>query len=134
MNSVTPRTLHSALARRWNSNATATATAAAASLFPSVHSVTPEDLLSRGSGKGKYYIYRNKTGNLPVYSDIRNAGSRVETQINRIHGDPLQLKVDLQQKLDFIPDKDWKVNLISNKIIIKGDYVSLVKKILSSVF
>lgn len=104
------------------------------SLFPSLNSITAQDLTTAEPVKGKYFIARSKTGNLPVYSEIKHSGSRIETHIRGVEGDPLQLKLDLQRKLDFIPSKDWRVNMTANKIIIKGNYVTLVKKILSNVF
>ncbi|GJJ12257.1 hypothetical protein Clacol_006498 [Clathrus columnatus] len=50
-----------------------------------------------------YALIRNSRGSLPVYSDIRNAGTRYQVQIRNILGDTSALLNDLRASL-FPPD------------------------------
>ncbi|KAI0736941.1 ribosomal protein L49/IMG2 [Fomitopsis betulina] len=46
-----------------------------------------------------YHVPRNARGSIPVYTDIRNAGSRHLTLIRNIEGDANALAQDLQSSL-----------------------------------
>ncbi|KAF9501256.1 hypothetical protein BDN71DRAFT_1380820 [Pleurotus eryngii] len=46
-----------------------------------------------------YSVPRNSRGSLPVYTDIRNAGTRHQTLIRNIDGDPNALVKDLTKAL-----------------------------------
>ncbi|CCK72069.1 mitochondrial 54S ribosomal protein mL49 KNAG_0I02850 [Huiozyma naganishii CBS 8797] len=104
-------------------------------LFPALNEVAQEDLITASDrfGKGTYFIERSETGNLPVYSDYKGGGNKVITEIRKIRGDAVQLRNDLQPLLPFIPLENWRVAMQSKKIIIKGDYVKQVKRVLSKV-
>ncbi|SMN20648.1 similar to Saccharomyces cerevisiae YCR071C IMG2 Mitochondrial ribosomal protein of the large subunit [Maudiozyma saulgeensis] len=105
-------------------------------LFPKLEDISVNDLISENIlfEKGRYFIARSKTGNLPVYSDTKGGGNKFVTEIRKIQGDVVQLRNDLQEQLPFIPEKNWKVLTQSRKIIIKGDAVKQVKGILTRTF
>ncbi|KAG5653265.1 hypothetical protein H0H81_001425 [Sphagnurus paluster] len=46
-----------------------------------------------------YFIPRNTRGNLPVYTDIRNGGTRYQVLVRNIDGNALALAKELSQKL-----------------------------------
>ncbi|KAJ9061865.1 54S ribosomal protein img2, mitochondrial [Entomophthora muscae] len=50
-----------------------------------------------------YFVRRTKFLSLPVYTEYRNAGTRLLTVIRRIQGDPQQLVADLQTSFP-----EWK--------------------------
>ena len=102
-------------------------------LFPKLSEISMNELVSETKpfGKGQYFVERSQTGNLPVYSDTKGGGNKFVTEIRRIQGDVIQLRNDLQEKLPYIPKKNWKVLTQSQKIIIKGDAVKQVKGILT---
>lgn len=105
-------------------------------LFPKLNEISINELVSETEpfGKGQYFVERSSTGNLPVYSDTKGGGNKFVTEIRRIQGDVIQLRNDLQEKLPYIPKKNWKVLTQSQKIIIKGDAVKQVKGILTKTF
>lgn len=104
-------------------------------VFPSVSEVRNDELVGHGSYTSKsYFVERSRVGNLPVYSDYRGGGNKVVTEIRRIRGNAVQLKKDLQAVLPHIPEKDWRVISQSNKIEIKGNYISELKSVLSEIF
>ncbi|CAB4254767.1 similar to Saccharomyces cerevisiae YCR071C IMG2 Mitochondrial ribosomal protein of the large subunit [Maudiozyma barnettii] len=105
-------------------------------LFPKLEDISMNELISEQIPfeKGKYFISRSKTGNLPVYSDTKGGGNKLITEIRKIQGDVIQLRNDLREQLPFIPEKNWKVLTQSRKIIIKGDAVKQVKGILTRTF
>lgn len=105
------------------------------SVFPRIQDVKPEELLgSEAFGKGKYYVSRSSTGNLPVYTDYKAGGNKVVTEIRKISGDIIQLRNDLQAELPQIPREAWRVIMQSKKIVIKGDAASSVKEVLQKKF
>lgn len=105
------------------------------SVFPRLQDVKPEELLgSESFGKGKYYVARSATGNLPVYTDYKAGGNKLVTEIRKISGDIIQLRNDLQAELPQFPKDTWKVVMQSKKIVIKGDAASSVKKVLQTKF
>lgn len=104
------------------------------SVFPRIQEVQASDLVGNNSfGKGKYYVQRSHTGNLPVYLDAKN-GTGVVTELRKIEGDVTKLRNDLQNNLPHIPKDNWKCVMQSNKIIIKGDFVRDVKSVLQTTF
>lgn len=104
------------------------------SVFPSINDVQIEQLVGASNfGKKTYFVERSTTGNLPVYLDYKN-GNQVKTEIRRIHGDPIQLRNDLQERLPHIPKDSWKIIMQSKKIVIKGNVVADVKEVLSTTF
>ena len=106
-------------------------------LFPKLEDVKQEDMTPLDNSvttRGKYFVGRSETGNLPVYTDYLGGGNKVVTEIKKIRGDPVQLKLDLQERLPFIDKKNWRVVPTSNKIVVKGNYCSEIKKVLSTTF
>ncbi|KAG0047523.1 54S ribosomal protein L49, mitochondrial [Gryganskiella cystojenkinii] len=102
-------------ARRLNAPVAAAAEAAASKSTPSVAAVT-ESVVSRPLPKA-YFIERTKSGQLPVYSEFRNAGSRALTIIRKIQGSALACKADLSETF---PGLEVRVNQRSNQVILKG--------------
>lgn len=106
-------------------------------LFPKLTDIKQEDMIPLDNSvttRGKYFVGRSETGNLPVYTDYLGGGNKVVTEIKKIRGDPVQLKIDLQERLPYIDPKDWRVVAASNKISVKGNYCSQIKRILSETF
>ena len=106
-------------------------------LFPRLEDVKQQDMAPLNNSvtiRGKYFVGRSETGNLPVYTEYLGGGNKVVTEIKKIRGDPVQLKIDLQERLPFIDKKNWRVVATSNKIVVKGNYCSEIKKVLSTTF
>lgn len=109
----------------------------AKSLFPKLEDVKQQDMTPLNNSvvnRGKYFVGRSETGNLPVYTEYLGGRNKVVTEIKKIRGDPVQLKIDLQERLPFIDKKYWRVVAVSNKIVVKGNYCSEIKKVLSTTF
>ncbi|KAG0302790.1 hypothetical protein BGZ97_002176 [Linnemannia gamsii] len=87
-------------------NSTATSTA------PAVSAATKTTTLPR-----TYFVERTKAGQLPVYSEFKNAGTRPLTIIRKIQGNATALKTDL---LVTYPNTEIRVNERSNQVILKG--------------
>ncbi|PFH50061.1 hypothetical protein AMATHDRAFT_125960, partial [Amanita thiersii Skay4041] len=74
-----------------------------------------------------YFVPRNTRGNLPVYTDIRNAGSRYITLIRNVDGNATSLAKDLAYSL-FEPNSPElqriKVDIVRGKhlVITGGDW------------
>ncbi|KAG0369575.1 hypothetical protein BGZ54_009551 [Gamsiella multidivaricata] len=64
-----------------------------------------------------YFVERTKSGQLPVYSEFKNAGSRPLTIIRKIQGNATALKTDI---LATYPEAEVRVNERSNQVILKG--------------
>ncbi|CAI4056805.1 mitochondrial 54S ribosomal protein mL49 SKDI_03G1300 [Saccharomyces kudriavzevii IFO 1802] len=104
-------------------------------IFPKLEDVDMNELIGNNNfGKGTYHVERSSTGNLPVYSAYRNGGNKTITEIRKIQGDIIQLRNDLQEHLHFIPKESWSIVMQSKKIIIKGNAVEAVKRILTKKF
>ncbi|KAL3228591.1 Large ribosomal subunit protein mL49 [Nakaseomyces bracarensis] len=104
-------------------------------LFPLASEVNQEDLVGHNDfGSKKYFVERSRVGNIPVYTDYRGGGNKIVTEIRKIQGNAVQLKKDLQAKLPEIPEKNWRVIPQSNKIEIKGHYISELRRILGETF
>lgn len=107
-------------------------------LFPKLEDITQEEIIPLDNSvtkrSGKYFVNRSETGNLPVFTDYLNGGNKVVTEIKKIRGDPVQLKLDLQERLPYIKAKDWRVVPMSNKIVVRGNYCSQIKRILAANF
>lgn len=122
---------------RFHSTAEAVDSTLAKVLFPKLEDVKQQDMTPLNNSvttRGKYFVGRSETGNLPVYTEYLGGGSKVVTEIKKIRGDPVQLKLDLQERLPFIDKKNWRVVATSNKIVVKGNYCSEIKKVLSTTF
>ncbi|CDF91351.1 ZYBA0S11-00848g1_1 [Zygosaccharomyces bailii CLIB 213] len=104
------------------------------SVFPRIQDIQINELVGNNSfGEGKYFVQRSTTGNLPVYLDVKNGGS-ITTEVRKVEGDVVKLRDDLQEQLPHIPKKSWKCILQSNKIVIKGDVVKDLKRVLAETF
>lgn len=106
-----------------------------APVFPRLEEVKMGELIGGSNfGQKTYHVERSSTGNLPVYSAYKNGGNKTITEIRKIQGDIIQLRNDLQEQLPFIPKESWSVVMQSKKIIIKGNAVEAVKRVLTKKF
>jgi len=75
--------------------------------------------------KYPYYVPRNSRGSLPVYSDIRNNGTRILVLIRNVEGNVEKLAEDVTQAL---LDKGspnvtgMKVVVKSRQLVLQGGY------------
>ncbi|KAK9474650.1 mitochondrial 54S ribosomal protein mL49 [Dipodascopsis tothii] len=83
--------------------------------------------------RNHYFVGRTKSGNLPVYFDVKHRSGGPTTTIRKVDGNALILKEDLKEALE-LDDSRIRVMPPSNKIEIKGDYVDVVKSVLGAVF
>ncbi|KAK7440190.1 hypothetical protein VKT23_017133 [Stygiomarasmius scandens] len=71
-----------------------------------------------------YFVPRNSNGSLPVYTDIRNAGTRYLVLLRNIDGDANALAKDLSQSLfksDSPETSKLKINVVRSKhLVISG--------------
>ncbi|GAA5873462.1 hypothetical protein JCM16303_001131 [Sporobolomyces ruberrimus] len=86
--------------------------------------------ISGGKSDSKYFIPRSQFGELPVYSDVRNGGTRVLTIIRKVHGDVSELQKDLEQFLH--PSTSSFTKPQTQQVVIKGDWVREVKEWLAT--
>lgn len=97
--------------------------------------MNPVDIVGHKSfGFGTYFVRRSVTGNLPVYTDFKAGGNKMVTEIRKIDGDIIQLRNDMQLDLPHIPKDSWKVVMQSKKIVVKGDFVRDLKRVLQKKF
>ncbi|KAK9768678.1 54S ribosomal protein IMG2, mitochondrial [Basidiobolus ranarum] len=73
----------------------------------------------------KYFVRRTAGKSLPVYSDIKNGGTRFLTLIRRAEGDLDKLRQDLIQ---VAPAESISINRRTSHIVFKGNYVREVRK------
>ncbi|RKP07228.1 ribosomal protein L49/IMG2, partial [Thamnocephalis sphaerospora] len=64
-----------------------------------------------------YFVHRTKSKVLPVYTDIRNGGTRHMTIIRRIEGDANVLAKELVVALN---EPAIKAKELNNHVIVKG--------------
>ncbi|KAJ1956432.1 hypothetical protein DL89DRAFT_268978 [Linderina pennispora] len=72
-----------------------------------------------------YFINRTRFQTLPVYTDIRNAGTRTLTLVRRIDGDVEALRKDLAAALE---DNTIEIRKVSRQIVIRGNRISEVRE------
>ena len=104
-------------------------------LFPKLEDVKQEAITPLNNSvttASKYFVSRSEIGNLLVYTNYQVVETKQLQKIRR--GDPVQLKLDLQERLHFIDKQDWRVAATTNKIVVKGNYYSEIKKVLSTTF
>ncbi|KAG6832695.1 hypothetical protein H0H92_012267 [Tricholoma furcatifolium] len=73
--------------------------------------------------KYPYFIPRNSRGNLPVYTDVRNGGTRYLILVRNIDGNPQVLASEISRKLfpKNSPEAErLKVEVDRTSIIIRG--------------
>ncbi|KAG0365278.1 hypothetical protein BGX24_004213 [Mortierella sp. AD032] len=79
--------------------------------------VTASTATTKSTLPRTYFVERTKAGQLPVYSEFKNAGTRPLTIIRKIQGNATALKTDL---LTTYPGAEIRVNERSNQVILKG--------------
>ncbi|THV07894.1 hypothetical protein K435DRAFT_709018 [Dendrothele bispora CBS 962.96] len=93
-------------------------------MFFSLVRTASAPLRTRPQASYPYFVPRNSNGSLPVYSDIRNAGTRHLVLLRNIDGDPNALAQDLSQSLfaSGTPESSkLKINVVRSKhLIISG--------------
>ncbi|GAA5838647.1 hypothetical protein JCM3766R1_001551 [Sporobolomyces carnicolor] len=83
---------------------------------------------AREEPEPKYFVPRSQFGELPVYSDVRNGGTRVLTVIRKVHGDVTELHKDLVTTFLGATTTDSFTKPQTQQIVIKGDWVREVKE------
>ncbi|ORY04815.1 hypothetical protein K493DRAFT_296788 [Basidiobolus meristosporus CBS 931.73] len=73
----------------------------------------------------KYFVKRTSGKSLPVYSDIKNGGTRFLTIVRRVEGDLDKLRQDLST---VAPSEYITINRRTSQIVVKGNYVREVRK------
>ncbi|TKA53289.1 hypothetical protein B0A53_04307 [Rhodotorula sp. CCFEE 5036] len=76
-----------------------------------------------------YFVPRTAGGELPVYTDIRNGGSRVYTIVRKTRGDLSALQRDLASYLTDVPSH---VKPAAGQIVLRGDWVRETKEWLAA--
>ncbi|BGP53279.1 hypothetical protein JCM8202_002604 [Rhodotorula sphaerocarpa] len=76
-----------------------------------------------------YFVPRTAGGELPVYSDIRNGGSRVTTIVRKTRGDLAALQRDLATYLTDVPSY---LKPSAGQIVLRGDWVRETKEWLAA--
>ncbi|GAA5991617.1 hypothetical protein JCM10908_005791 [Rhodotorula pacifica] len=76
-----------------------------------------------------YFVPRTAGGELPVYSDVRNGGSRVYTIVRKTRGDLNALQRDLASYLTDVPSH---VKPSAGQVILRGDWVRETKEWLAA--
>lgn len=79
----------------------------------------------------KYHVARSRGQNIPVYSDYKRGGNLHQTTVRKITGDLQALRNELKLHLD-VPDKDVKVNVLTNHVVVKGHHVPEVVEFLKA--
>lgn len=103
--------------------------------FPDIKSVDTKDIFGFSNfNKENYFVERTKSGNLPVYLETKGGGTKLITVILKISGNIINLRNELQECLPNIERDKWSVVMQSKKIILKGNHISEVKKVLSKTF
>ncbi|GAA5873986.1 hypothetical protein JCM3774_004059 [Rhodotorula dairenensis] len=121
------------LASTWSPRCYSTATSTATS--------TPTDADADASTSGlsstpphselapPYFVPRTAGGELPVYSDIRNGGSRVYTIVRKTRGNLAALQHDLASYLTDVPSH---VKPAAGQVVLRGDWVRETKEWLAA--
>jgi large subunit ribosomal protein L49 len=66
-----------------------------------------------------YHVSRTHTNNLPVYTDIKSGGTRLETRIQKVHGNSHALLKDVSNALSLADVKAY-VKLPGGHVIFAG--------------
>lgn len=93
--------------------------------IPATRSVmVASELLSGAQTSCPYFVPRNSRGNLPVYTDVRNGGSRYMVLVRNVEGNANMLVKDLQDTLfekESSEASRMKIELIRSKnLVITG--------------
>ncbi|KAF9116341.1 hypothetical protein BGX27_003334 [Mortierella sp. AM989] len=92
-------------------------TASTTATAPAAATSTANTLSTKPSLPKTYFVERTKSGQLPVYSEFKNAGSRPLTIIRKIEGNAAALRTDM---LATYPRVEVRVNERNNQVILKG--------------
>ncbi|KAG0024842.1 hypothetical protein BGZ80_003701 [Entomortierella chlamydospora] len=95
----------------------ATTTASSTASTAATATNTASSTATKPSLPRTYFVERTKSGQLPVYSEFKNAGSRPLTIIRKIQGNARALRTDL---LMIYPKADIRLNERNNQVILKG--------------
>lgn len=77
----------------------------------------------------QYHVSRTPSNNLPVYHDTRNGGTRRETIIRKISGDPAPLRDAIRDYLGVAEDRVW-VGKVTGHVYVKGHHKATVDRFL----
>ncbi|GAA5975832.1 hypothetical protein JCM5350_000747 [Sporobolomyces pararoseus] len=110
------------------SPSTSSTAAEQSTAFASATATSSASTTGEGAGEveSKYFVPRSQFGELPVYSDVRNGGTRVLTIIRKVHGDVSELHKDLSEFLQSSATSFVKPQ--SQQVVVKGDWVREVKE------
>ncbi|KAF9205542.1 hypothetical protein BGZ49_003876 [Haplosporangium sp. Z 27] len=110
-------------------SAPASTTSTATTAATSATSRTAKTSATEPSLPRTYFVERTKSGQLPVYSEFKNAGSRPLTIIRKIQGNAAALRTDL---LSTYPNADIRLNERCNQVILKGSVMDDVRQWLTA--
>ncbi|KAI8606493.1 mitochondrial large subunit ribosomal protein-domain-containing protein [Dissophora ornata] len=115
------------------SSTTTTTTSTAAAATSPTEAAAPKAPKTAKAAKPSlprtYFVERTNSGQLPVYSEFRNAGTRSLTIIRKIQGNATALKTDL---LITYPGAEVRVNERCNQVILKGMVMDDVRQWLTA--
>lgn len=105
-------------------------------VFASLDQISADEVVGSKSFGGvksrTYFIKRSKFGHLPVYKTIKSKA--IYTEVRKIQGNSIQLRSELLELIPELSPKNLKIVQQSNKLLMKGDYVDVVKDVLSLKF
>jgi large subunit ribosomal protein L49 len=89
--------------------------------------ITP--LEGQHQSKLLYHVSRTHTNNLPVYHDVRSGGTRIETIVRKVHGNPQALLKDISDALGLQAVKAY-VKHPAGHVIFAGRYKAQIEEFL----
>ncbi|KIJ44219.1 hypothetical protein M422DRAFT_252230 [Sphaerobolus stellatus SS14] len=78
--------------------------------------------MSTKFARKSYQVARNSRGALPVYSDIRNAGTRYQIQVRNVMGDANALLLELKKSL--FPPGSYEAAALRGSVV-RGRHIIL---------
>ncbi|GAA5850763.1 hypothetical protein JCM9279_003912 [Rhodotorula babjevae] len=98
------------------------------SAAPAPRSAAPAPAQESVQDKLAYFVPRTAHGELPVYTDYKNGGSRVLTIVRKAQGDVEALRADLAEYLT----APSLVKAAQGQVVFSGDYVRETKEWLAA--
>ncbi|GAA6048055.1 hypothetical protein JCM3770_000169 [Rhodotorula araucariae] len=95
---------------------------------PAPEAAAPSEAAA-GAASLAYNVPRTRFGELPVYSEFKNGGSRVLTIVRKAEGDIEALRTDLTAFLSSVPSLSKPAQ---GQVILRGDWVREVKEWLAA--